>query len=406
MHAETGPAGPFNTGLAIANPNNQTANVSVLLADVNGSTHTTSVMIAANGLYTENVGIILAGLGGGFAFSGAITLSSDVPVAVFGFRYYTDGHAATNLPVFELSAPAVTTLVLPHWTNGGGSTSEIVLVNSGESVLTGTVEFLDGSGAAVTLTANAQTTSSFGYSIPANSSFKLVTDGSPSSATVGSARVTPADGMNTPAAFAILSYLSAGSATSQVTPIPASGSALRAYVETAGTPGVAGSMDSQISIANTSAMPGSVKLELTDTAGHSLAAAATVDLAANGQADVNLLALFTGLPAATKGVLRISSATLTLSVAAQRMYINPSGQIIASALPVSNENAVGSSSPMYFPIIFDGTGYFTQMDLFSGVTDQSTTGQLRFVKQDGTPWTLNILPYTPPRRVRAQLTSQ
>ena len=50
----------------------------------------------------------------------------------------------TTLPVTDLSTPPTAdTIVFPHFADGGGWTTQIILVNASDSVLTGTVQFLN-----------------------------------------------------------------------------------------------------------------------------------------------------------------------------------------------------------------------------------------------------------------------
>jgi hypothetical protein len=142
--------------------------------------------------------------------SGTFTFTSSVPVAVIALRGLTNGRGEfliTTLPLIDLNAPASTVaLVLPHFADGGGWTTQIVLANPTDSVLTGTVQFLDPSGGPATVHVNDQIDNSFAYSIPPRSSQKLQTGGTGVPAAVGSLRVVPGANAAVPFGIAIVSF--------------------------------------------------------------------------------------------------------------------------------------------------------------------------------------------------------
>ena len=63
---------------------------------------------------------------------------------------------------------------------------------------------------------------------------------------------------------------------------------------------------------------------------------------------------------------------------------------VPSITSVSNEAAPASTDALIFPQIVDGGGYTTQFVLFSGITNQNTTGVLNFFGQDGQPLNLTV----------------
>src|SRR5215510_417694 len=151
VYAEIG--GPVNTGLAIANPNSQPATVSfyfVLHDDIDifarGST-----TILPNGqvskFLNESPFNGPSHSGPLVAFRGTFTFSSSVPIAVIALRGTTNERGEfliTTLPVVDLDAPSPAgTIAIPHFANGGGWKTQIVLVNPGDRALAGTVQFFD-----------------------------------------------------------------------------------------------------------------------------------------------------------------------------------------------------------------------------------------------------------------------
>jgi hypothetical protein len=66
--------------------------------------------------------------------------------------------------------------------------------------------------------------------------------------------------------------------------------------------------------------------------------------------------------------------------------------------PPSNEMLQAGTAEVDFPEIVSGAGWTTQINLFSGVTNQATSGTLTFVEPDGTPFRLgmnNLIPAPP-----------
>src|SRR5215510_1998477 len=144
-------SGPVNTGLAIANPNSQPATVSFYFvfsgdADIFDRGSTT---ITPNGQVAKflNESPFNGPSGPLVDFHGTFTFSSSVPIAVIALRGFTNERGEfliTTLPVVDLSAPSPAgTIAIPHYADGGGWKTQIVLVNPGDRALAGTVQFFD-----------------------------------------------------------------------------------------------------------------------------------------------------------------------------------------------------------------------------------------------------------------------
>src|SRR5207253_7244043 len=105
---------------------------------------------------------------------GTFTFSSSVPVSVVALRGFTNERSEfliTTLPVTSLSTAPEQTVIFPQLADGGGWSTQIVLVNPTDNDLTGTIEFFgqgSGTGAAdrLALTVNGQTRDTFTYTIP------------------------------------------------------------------------------------------------------------------------------------------------------------------------------------------------------------------------------------------------
>ena len=393
--------GPVNTGVAIANPNGQTANISFHFTDGLGNDVSSgSMTVGANQqiakFLNEDPFSVLAGRD---SFQGTFSFTSDVGISVIALRGLSNERTPsefliTTLPVTDLASPAGSgTVYLPHFADGGGWTTQIVLVNPTDSTISGSIQFFGqgrGStpGAPMAMTANGQTASSFSYSIPRQSAFKLVTAGIASATVVGSVHVTPANSA-TPSSLVIFSYKPAGITVTEAGVPGIQAAAFRMYVEETATGGI-GAIQSGLAIANLDAASTTVTLELTGLDGTS-AGQGTVAIPGNGQVANFLNEVFPGLSFPFKGILRVSGgAAAGLSVVGLRTRTNERGDFMITTTPPTDENNSRSPTELLFPDVANGGGYTTQFILFSGTAGQSSSGNLRLLKQDGSPFNLTV----------------
>ena len=71
---------------------------------------------------------------------------------------------------------------------------------------------------------------------------------------------------------------------------------------------------------------------------------------------------------------------------ALRMRYNERNEFLMTTTPPSNEMLQAGTAEVYFPQVANGAGWTTQFNLFSGVTNQATSGTLTFVQPDGNPF--------------------
>jgi hypothetical protein len=379
-----------NTGLAIANPNPQPATINFYFTnqagvDVGGG----SVVIPANQQLAKFLHESPYSVPGG-VFQGTFTLNSDVPVSVIALRGFfnervpTPDFLITTLPVTNLAAGNATgTVFLPHFAEGSGWTTQIVLVNPTDAAIGGSVQFLSGAGAPLTITANGQASASFNYTIPGKSSFKLATAGI-GTLTSGSVRVTPSGGAAAPSSLVVFSYKPAGITVTEAGVPGIQGLAFRMYAEETALGGI-GAIQTGLAIANAGASAATVTLELTNLDGGAVGTPATVNVAANGQNAGFLHDFFPGISLPFKGLLRITTASAAgLSVVGLRGRYNERSDFLITTTPPTNEASPASAEEMLFPHLVNGGGYTTQFILFSGTAGQASSGNLKFSKQDGT----------------------
>src|SRR5262249_17137649 len=151
-------------------------------------------------------------------FQGTFSFSSNVPISVValeGYRNERNEFLITTLPVIDTSAATSTAaVVLPHYTDGAGWSTYVLLVNPTDNAMSGTIQFRTQGGTVQALAANGQTANSFAYSIPRRSSFKLTTAGAGPFKT-GTITMTPGGGTNVPVALAVFSFAANGVIISQ-----------------------------------------------------------------------------------------------------------------------------------------------------------------------------------------------
>ncbi len=372
-------SGSVNTGIAIANPNNVPAAVSFYFTTAGGNSGSGSTTIAANGQLAAFLD--QAPFNGTKPLTGTFTFSSSVPVAVTALRGLTNERGdflITTLPVASISGTAATgAVVFPHYANGDGWTTQIILVNPTDSALAGTIQFLDQQG---------QTASTSAYSVPVRTSYTLNTSGTPQPAQSGSVRVVPATNSAAPAGLAVFSYRKDGiTVTEAGVSAVSSGSAFRMYVEA-----YASSIQSGVAITTLSNAQATVRLELTRLDGSSTGLTGTLVVPANGQVaqflnQIPPFAVLTQPPTLQEftfqGVLRISSSS-PISVVGLRGRYNERNDFLITTTPAADEAAAATDAELFFPHFAEAGGFSTQFILFSNSPGQRS-GTIRFVSQSG-----------------------
>jgi hypothetical protein len=175
-------ASPVNTGLAISNPNDSAANVTFFFTDAAGTDlGSGTTQIPANGQIAKFLNEAPFKTFSGTTFQGTFSFTSTVPVGVVALRSYVNQKGdflMSTLPVIDTSlAPGGGTVVLPHFADGGGWITQILLVNPSDAAMSGSIQFTNDNGQPVTV---GSTTT---YSVPRRSSQKIATPGTAASTT-------------------------------------------------------------------------------------------------------------------------------------------------------------------------------------------------------------------------------
>ncbi len=382
----------LNTGLAIANPNNQPAKLSFYFSDANGNNSGVgTTTIGAN----ERIASFLneAPFNGGNSLHGSLTFTSSVPVAAIALRGFLNERGEflmTTLPVIDLgSTLSQAAVIIPHFADGSGWTTQLVLTNPGDDLLTGAIEFRDRSGAAASLTINGQTGSRFLYSLPPRTSRVSQTSGAGASLVSGSVLIAPDWPMNAPSSLAIFSYRNgATTVTAAGVSSEASGNAFRLYAES--VKGIE-TIDTGFAVANGSSSGAIITLELMNLDGTPTGLAGTLAIPGNGQAAQFLseVPAFASLPNVFQGVLRISSST-PIAVVGLRGRYNERRDFLITTTPPADEAKTGLPADLFLPQVVDGGGYTTQFVLFSRQAASASTGFLTLFSADGNAWNLPL----------------
>src|SRR5437870_9761671 len=196
----------------MANPNSEPAAVSFFFTDPNGDFGQGNTTIPANGQAAAFLNE--SPFNGPSSARGSFTFNSSIPISVIALRGLTNERGEfliTTLPVIDLTTPvAQGNVVIPHFADGGGWTTQIVLVNPTDNVLTGTVQFRDVSGQNATVIVAGQSNTSFAYSIPRRTSQTLQTAGTATSVRTGPVWVVPGGNSSAPSALVIFSLRTGG----------------------------------------------------------------------------------------------------------------------------------------------------------------------------------------------------
>ncbi len=390
--------GPINTGIAFQNPNSSPVTITFNFTDQSGNDFGQNSLVLDGNAQTAK--FLNEAPFSATPFTGSFTFNATAPVGVIALRtlvnergeFLVFTQTVTPLPATLSSS----TVIMGHFADGGGWRTQLLLVNTSDVAITGTVQFFNEgtptlAAAPITLNVNGTVASSFSYSIRARTAINLATLGATTAVTaVGSIRITPDAASTAPSGYTVFSYSKNGVTVSGASvQTQTAGTAFRTYVEvTSNTPG-AGAIQSSIAITNNSSTSATVNFELNSLNGFSTGLTASAVIPPSGHTSKFVHELFPALSLPFRGVLRVSSSNSIVVVTLRTRY-NERGDFLITTTPATNEASASSSAELMFPHIVDRGGYTTQFILFSGLAGQSTAGTLRFFGQDGQPLSLTV----------------
>lgn len=143
--------GSIQTGVAIANPLNVSVNVTLDLRKLDGSSAGISpftITVPANGQIAKFLNEFFPNLA--LPFQGVLRITGSAAVSVAGLRgrvnERNDFLITTTSPSPIVSSSVSSSLVFPHLVDGGGYTTQIIVVGNGSGDITGTLQFFGQSG--------------------------------------------------------------------------------------------------------------------------------------------------------------------------------------------------------------------------------------------------------------------
>jgi len=354
--------GRVNTGVAFVNNENVAAVISFYFTDAKGVDFGHG-SFTLEGKHSISPFLNQAPFNLRTSMQGTLTFNSSLPVTVTGIRGLTNERGEllmTTQPVSSLDAPtARTSIIFPYFSDGGGWSTQLVLVNPTDAPVTGVFQFIGPAspGTAVstlTMTVNGVTGSLFDYSIPPRGTVRFVTANASSDIRIGYILATPKDNSVVPQGFSILSLSNQGITVSETSVRAASPeTAFQMYVEKSAT------LHSRLAVANPSASPAWATFELAPLDGSSLSRITSIMIPAGGHIAPMIEDLFPTVRDGFQGLLRILS-TPSMGVTALRIRNNKRGDVIVTGIPVSSEASSSTSSTLVFPLVVRGGGFSTE----------------------------------------------
>lgn len=354
--------GSVNTGLAFVNNESVAAVISFYFTDAKGVDFGHG-SFTLEGKHSISPFVNQAPFNLRTSMQGTLTFNSSLPVTVTGIRGLTNERGEllmTTQPVSSLDTPtARTSIIFPLFSDGGGWSTQVVLVNPTDTPITGAVQFFGPAspGAPVstlTTTVNGVTGSLFDYIIPPRGTVRFVTANASSDIHIGYILATPKDDDVVPQGFSILSLSNQGITVSETSVRAASPeTAFQMYVEKSAT------LHSRLAVANPSASPAWATFELAPLDGSSLSRITSIVIPAGGHIAPLIEDLFPTVRDGFQGLLRILS-TQSIGVTALRIRNNKGGDVIVTGIPVASEASSSTSSTLVFPLVVRGGEFSTE----------------------------------------------
>jgi hypothetical protein len=366
------------TGLAIANPNSQSVTISFYFTDGAGQNFGAgSFVLDANrqvaAFLNEQPFVGTALSPSALSNAQTFTFSASQPAAAIALRGYVNERSdflMTTLPIADLSRSTTSEVVIPHFAEGGGWTTEIALLNPSDAGVAGALAFFDQGGTRI---------ESQPYSIAARSAILIRRTLNDAAIRVGSIHVTPAAGQQSPVGLSIFSYAISGITVTQTgVPTMAPSAVLTIYSENSST------LRSGFAFANASSNPAIINYDAISSDGSSIGMRGSLNLPANGQKALFLTELpgSQALPAEFKGTLRITASGGLISAIGLRGRTNERNEfLVSTTMPDSNS---ATQAELYIPHFVQGGGYTTEFILMGADSASSgNTGAVEYYSQQG-----------------------
>lgn len=373
-------AAGLDSGVAFVNPGDSPITVTLDLRNQLGVIVTSSSLpLDPKGHTARFVSQLVPGTPN--PFLGTLTLSSTAPFAAADLRSAINGHGETlfsALPLTDLiNPPSAARLIFPQVVDGGGSPTQLLLLNPSNSFASkGTVSLYDDNGNPLSLDfgPGIGIQSTLNYSLAPNGMAKFSTTGS-GSLRVGYAVVTPTSGP-LPVGSGVFSINGASGLSSQASLLNApETTAARMFVEGTSSPL---SRNTGIAIVNRNNVQALVNFTLQNPDGSTQSQ--SVNIGPNGHLAQFVTELFPGLAKDYHGVMTINSNVPVASLIL-RLTMNQRGESLYSTLSVADLNNL-PVGPLFIPQIVNGGGYQAELILLNG-SGTSGTIQVEFFDDRG-----------------------
>lgn len=380
-----------NTGFAAVNRGNATAHFSLKLRNRAGQPLASgNLTLAQNAHLAKFVDQFAPDfvMPGDFATAtqfGSIEITSDQPLSILALRLTSNQRLEgliTSTPIADQNAAVPSgSLFFPQVADGGGYKSTYILLNLTTAPISGKLHFFksDGTPLSVALADGSQPANfTISYSIPADGTFVLQTDGSPSSVNVGWVQLTPDPGSATPVGSGVFSFSPAGTLiTESGIPSATPTTHARIYIDESG------GHDTGLAMANANASALSVALTAFQLDGITqVGTGPNVNLGSNQHKAAFVGELINGgLPPGFTGVLDVAAST-PFAALTLRALTNSRREFLLTTFPIADATRP-APTPIVFPQIADGGGYNTQFILIS--TGGAVSSTLNFFGNDGSP---------------------
>jgi hypothetical protein len=381
----------INTGIAIVNPGPAPANVVYTLRDRDGANLAVGHGTISASMHFAKFIDQLSEVAPDFKLPsnfqsnvqfGSLEVSSDNPLSVLALRGTVNQRnefLMTTTPTADFTQSlGYDSVYFPHFADGGGYTTSLILLNTSDRPQSGILQILDNDGLPLVVNQVGGTAdSTFKYSIPAGGAYHFQTDGFPTITKTGSARLTPSVYNSTPVGSGVFGYNPESILVSE-SGIPATTSTThaRVYVD------LSRRHNTGIAVANVQPSPAIILVKAYQSDGKTEIGTSKgpLSLAAGGHDGKFADGFISGLPSGFTGVLDISSTT-PFAALTVRSLTNERDDFLMTTFPVVDFNKT-APSPILFPHIADGGGYATEVILISPAG--ALNGTLRFYGEDGT----------------------
>jgi len=364
------------TGIAMANPNGFEVSVDFYFTNAAGQDfgHGT-LRIPANGQISGFLNN--SPFNGGTSINGTFSFQAAASVSVTAIRgAFTERSEMlmSSLPVTPINTISSNRSVFPHWVLGAGWTSEFLLVNPAEVLITGQIELTDPSGSIV---------ETLSYSVPARSSRRLLPTTQSQTLRTGTARMIVTAGTMPSAAVVFRYSTGTAPAVETVDPAIAAGLSFRGFAEFSGV------TRTGLAVANTTNQTAGINVEIRTLSG-ALRDTVQFDLPPFGQKSLfldELQGVNTG--SFFQGTIQVSSL-LSIAATLVRTRVNERGDFLVASTPPDNTADANLSIESFFPIFAVGGDAEMEFVLMNAQASGTGSGSMHFVAPNGNPFSISL----------------